>query len=476
MNMDKAILATAILSASLVGCGGSSNSSVSNGDKSAENFCINDVCTLEGNITENLTLTADKEWRLDGFVTIGTGNVNLADEAAVAAAKAAGVTLTIEPGVHVKAFNTGVLLVTRGSKIEAEGTAAAPITFSSIEDEDFDGEGEWGGVVVQGFAPQYGAGNTGACFGSGTVCNVAGEGGDGIGIFGGNDKADNSGTIKYFRIAEAGRVAGPNNEINGLTLQGVGHGTTVDYVQVHNNLDDGIEWFGGTVNVTHAVLTNNDDDDIDFDEGYQGNIQYAIIRKNPEKTTPTGSNDPRGIEANSSDEDYVVATQGAVANVTIVGSEVNKVINSKGDGLQPGMRLRGSLTARIYNSAVLNFDDCVRIDDSDHDNNDATDKIVSNVTLSNVIGQCDDKFYAKRDADTEEGTVGAAAVDLDEAVALTASTVAEIDFVEVNNGSGFVFDNTTYVGAVAPGTSAATAWWAGWIIPGSLDGIETQGE
>ncbi|MFT6735492.1 MAG: hypothetical protein ACJAS9_003703 [Polaribacter sp.] len=476
MNMDKAILATAILSASLVGCGGSSNSSVSNGDKSAENFCINDVCTLEGNITENLTLTADKEWRLDGFVTIGTGNVNLADEAAVAAAKAAGVTLTIEPGVHVKAFNTGVLLVTRGSKIEAEGTAAAPITFSSIEDEDFDGEGEWGGVVVQGFAPQYGAGNTGACFGSGTVCNVAGEGGDGIGIFGGNDKADNSGTIKYVRIAEAGRVAGPNNEINGLTLQGVGHGTTVDYVQVHNNLDDGIEWFGGTVNVTHAVLTNNDDDDIDFDEGYQGNIQYAIIRKNPEKTTPTGSNDPRGIEANSSDEDYVVATQGAVANVTIVGSEVNKVINSKGDGLQPGMRLRGSLTARIYNSAVLNFDDCVRIDDSDHDNNEATDKIVSNVTLSNVIGQCDDKFYAKRDADLEEGTVGAAAVDLDEAVALTASTVAEIDFVEVNNGSGFVFDNTTYVGAVAPGTSAATAWWAGWIIPGSLDGIETQGE
>jgi hypothetical protein len=476
MNMDKAILATAILSASLVGCGGSSDSSGSNNDKSAENFCINDVCTLEGNITENLTLTADKEWRLNGFVTIGTGNVNLADEAAVAAAKAAGVTLTIEPGVHVKAFNTGVLLVTRGSKIEAEGTAAAPITFSSIEDEDFDGEGEWGGVVVQGFAPQYGAGNTGACFGSGTVCNVAGEGGDGIGIFGGNDKADNSGTIKYVRIAEAGRVAGPNNEINGLTLQGVGHGTTVDYVQVHNNLDDGIEWFGGTVNVTHAVLTNNDDDDIDFDEGYQGNIQYAIIRKNPEKTTPTGSNDPRGIEANSSDEDYVVATQGAVANVTIVGSEVNKVINSKGDGLQPGMRLRGSLTARIYNSAVLNFDDCVRIDDSDHDNNDATAKIVSNVTLSNVIGQCDDKFYAKRDADLEEGTVGAAAVDLDEAVALTASTVAEIDFVEVNNGSGFVFDNTTYVGAVAPGTSAATAWWAGWIIPGSLDGIETQGE
>ena len=475
--MNKTLLATAILSASLVGCGGSSSSSNNdNNQQSSGLACSDTVCTLEGTITQDLTLTADKEWRLNGFVTIGTGNVELADEAAVAATKAAGVTLTIEPGVHVKAFNTGVLLITRGSKIEAEGTAAQPITFSSIEDDNFDGEGEWGGVVVQGFAPQYGAGNTGPCFGTGTICNVDGEGGDGIGKFGGNDKADNSGTIKYVRIAEAGRVAGPNNEINGLTLQGVGHETTVDYIQVHNNLDDGIEWFGGTVNVTHAVLTNNDDDDIDFDEGYQGNIQYAIIRKNPNKTTPSGSNDPRGIEANSSDEDYVVATQGAIANVTIVGSEVNKATNSDGDGLQPGMRLRGSLTARVYNSAVLNFDDCVRIDDSDHDNSDATAKIASDVTLTNVIGQCDDKFYAKRDADSEVGTVGAATLDLDEAAALTVSSVAQVDFAEVDNGSGFAFDNTTYVGAVAPGTAAASAWWAGWTIPGSLTGIETQGE
>jgi PIN domain nuclease of toxin-antitoxin system len=477
MNMNKTLLATAILSASLVGCGGSSSSSNNDNNKQSSGLaCSDTVCTLEGTITQDLTLTADKEWRLNGFVTVGTGNVELADEAAVAATKAAGVTLTIEPGVHVKAFNTGVLLITRGSKIEAVGTAAQPITFSSIEDDNFDGEGEWGGVVVQGFAPQYGAGNTGPCFGTGTVCNVDGEGGDGIGKFGGNDKADNSGTIKYVRIAEAGRVAGPNNEINGLTLQGVGHETTVDYIQVHNNLDDGIEWFGGTVNVTHAVLTNNDDDDIDFDEGYQGNIQYAIIRKNPNKTTPSGSNDPRGIEANSSDEDYVVATQGAIANVTIVGSEVNKSVNSKGDGLQPGMRLRGSLTARVYNSAVLNFDDCVRIDDSDHDKNDTTDKIASDVTLTNVIGQCDDKFYAKRVADSEVGTVGAATLDLDAAVALTVSSVAQVDFAEVDNGSGFAFDNTTYVGAVAPGTAAASAWWAGWTIPGSLTGIETQGE
>lgn len=480
MKMNKAILATAVLSASLVGCGGSSSSSNdndNNNDQASGFSCVDNVCTLEGTISQDLTLSADKEWRLNGFVTVGAGNVDLNTDAEVAAAKAAGVTLTIEPGVHVKAFNTGVLLITRGSKIEAEGTAAAPITFSSIQDDDFDGEGEWGGVVVQGFAPQYGAGNTGACFGSGTVCNVQGEGGDGIGKFGGNDKADDSGTIKYVRIAEAGRVAGPNNEINGLTLQGVGHGTTVEYVQVHNNLDDGIEWFGGTVNVKYAVLTNNDDDDIDFDEGYQGNIQYAIIRKNPSKTTPSGSNDPRGIEANSSDEDYVPQTMGALANVTVVGSEVNFAENSKGDGKQPGMRLRGSLTARVYNSAVLNFDDCVRIDDSDHDNDDATDKVASDVTLTNVIGECPDKFYAKRDADNENGTVGAGSVDLDAAAALVGSAAVSVSAWEpVDNGSGFAFDNTTYVGAVAPGTAAASAWWAGWTIEGSMAGIETQGE
>ena len=91
--------------------------------------------------------------------------------------------------------------------------------------------------------------------------------------YGGNNPADDSGIIRYVRIAEGGLIAGPNNEINGLTLQGVGHGTLIDYVQVHGNQDDGIEWFGGTANVKHAVLTNNDDDDIDFDEGYQGNIR-----------------------------------------------------------------------------------------------------------------------------------------------------------------------------------------------------------
>ncbi|MAT93477.1 MAG: hypothetical protein CME59_12830 [Halioglobus sp.] len=429
----------------------------------------NSICTISGLIDQDYTLVAGTEWRLDGEVLVGEGNRSVADAADVAAVKAAGVTLTIRPGVHVRAFDTGSLLVTRGSKLWAVGSAASPITFSSVGDEDLDGEGEWGGVVIQGFAPQYGQGGTGACFGSGTVCNVQGEGGTVVGLYGGNEPADSSGALRYVRIAEGGLVAGPNNEINGLTLQGVGHGTELSYIQVHGNLDDGVEWFGGTANLKYAVLTNNDDDDLDYDEGYMGNMQHVIIRKNPNKAAPTGSNDPRGIEANSSDDEYVPETTAAMANILVLGSDlVNN--DESAEGQQPGMRLRGALTVGVYNTAVREFDTgCVRIDDADV-NGDGSVVIPSSVTFVNVIGECLDGFYNKRAADSETNS-GAGMVTVDAAYALTdaAASVANTNPVEVDNGSGFTFDNTNYIGAVPPGTSADDAFWAGWIIPGSLD-------
>lgn len=427
------------------------------------------VCTISGNVNEDYTMVAGYEWRIDGVVTVGAGNVTVADDTDVAAIQDAGVTLTVEAGTDVKAFDDGILLVTRGSRLVANGTANAPITFSSLDD-GYDGEGEWGGVVIQGFAPQYGAGNTGACYGSGTVCNVEGEGGTAIAVYGGNMPEDDSGVIRYVRIAEGGLVAGPNNEVNGLTMQGVGYGTTVEYVQVHNNLDDGLEWFGGTVNAKYVVLTNNDDDDIDFDEGYQGNIQYAIVVKNQNKTEPTGSNDPRGIEANSSDDEFVPQTNAVLANITVIGGPVNNNA-AHSSGQQPGMRLRGSLTVAIHNTAVTGFDTgCIRIDDSDTDGDDAIDS-VSNVTLNNVFGECVDGFYDRRDADSETNSM-ASDVTLDEAFALTEAAAqlgATATITAMDNGSGFAFDQTDFVGAVAPGETAASAWWASWVIDGSLD-------
>ena len=483
MNLNKNYLAVAIVAATLVGCGSDSDSDSNNDDTPVsetptflECNTAGDQCVVTGTINEDFTMTADVQYVLDGLVRVGRGNTSFTAASDVTAAQADGVTLTIEPGTDVRGSDDGVLIVTRGNKLMAEGTKDAPITFSSLTDENFDGLGEWGGVIIQGLAPQYGQGGTGACFADGpddttvydetAVCNVQGEGGDGVGYYGGNIPADNSGVLKYVRIAEAGKVAGPNNEVNGLTLMGVGHGTTIDYVQVHNNLDDGIEWFGGTVNVTHVVLTGNDDDDIDFDTGYKGNIQFAIVRKNPDLTTPSGSNDPRGIEANSSDEEYVPETEGALANITLVGAKVTAG--------QYGMRLRGALTTRIYNTAVVNWESCVRVDDAATGTDAGT--IDSNVTLVNVIGDCaPDGFYTKRAADSEVGVVGAVAIDLTDAAALTATTEYTVSSWEpVDNGSGFAFENTNYVGAVAPGTAAADAWWAGWVIDGSMDGIADQ--
>ena len=296
-------------------------------------------------------------------------------------------------------------------------------------------------------------------------CNVEGEGGTDVANYGGNVMDDDSGSIRFVRIAEGGKSIGVGNEINGLTLQGVGHGTTVEYVQVHNNLDDGIEWFGGTVNAKYVVLTNNDDDDIDFDEGFQGNIQYGIIVKHQTRQDPLGSNDPRGIEANSSDGDFVPQTNAALANITIIGGPVSSE--------EPGMRLRGSVSASIYNTAVNNFDfGCIRIDNSDvmvADPEDARSK----VALTNVLTDCMGGIYTHEvptAPETPENVI-ADAFALDAAFALVseeADVVAPM-ITAVDNGSEFVFDQTDYVGAVAPGTAPAAAWWAGWTITDTLD-------
>ena len=418
--------------------------------------------TLAGTIDTDYTLLSEVQYILSGQVNVGSGDVEITSQAQMNAIIAAGVTLTVEPGSHVKATNDGSLIVTRGSKLVADAYAASPITFSSL-DTDLDGMGEWGGVVIQGFAPQYGQGGTGVCYNEGEGwCNVLGEGGGFR--YGGNLPADDSGIIRYVRIAEGGFIVGPNDEINGLTLQGVGHGTVIEYVQVHANLDDGIEWFGGTANVKYALLTHNDDDDIDFDEGYQGNIQYALIIKNQTPgATPVGSNDPRGIELNSSDDDYTPETAGTIANALVVGGDA---VNAASEF---GMRLRGSVTAQIHNSAVTGYDvTCARIDDSDHDSDSTTAKIDTPITLQNFL--CDTIGVAfNKEQPVAGSSVIEEGVSFDSKMAIVNSSALLSDATVIpatDNGSSFVFDETRFIGAVDP--TAATGWWEGWTIPGSV--------
>jgi hypothetical protein len=230
---------------------------------------VNDqVITVSSNITANTTWESGKVYVLESRIAV-----------------VSGVTLTIQPGVIVKGqagtgANATALLIARGGKLMAEGTANAPIIFTSVADEilpgqvaspnlDPDLDGLWGGLIILGNAPI-----------SAVNASVQIEGippSDQNGLYGGDNAADNSGTIKYISIRHGGANIGEGNEINGLTLGGVGSGTIIENVEVVANQDDGIEWFGGAVNVTNAVIWNAGDDAVDTDQSWGGTLDNFIV-------------------------------------------------------------------------------------------------------------------------------------------------------------------------------------------------------
>jgi len=233
---------------------------------------------VTSNITSNTTWTAGTIYQLASRITV-----------------TAGATLTIEPGTIIKGeagtgANATALLVARGGKLNANGTATAPIIFTSVADEldyadmatgnfaspnlESTVNGLWGGVIILGKAPISASNDVG------DVSEVQIEGiptSDSNGLYGGNDVADNSGTIRYISIRHGGTNIGSGNEINGLTLGGVGNGTIIENVEVVGNQDDGIEWFGGSVNVTNAVVFNCGDDGIDTDQAWSGSLNNFVV-------------------------------------------------------------------------------------------------------------------------------------------------------------------------------------------------------
>jgi hypothetical protein len=230
------------------------------------------------NISANTTWTSDKVYQLGGRITV-----------------LSGATLTIEPGTVIKGeagtgANATALLVARGAKLMAEGTATKPIIFTSVADEitkeqvaagdfkspnlDPDITGLWGGVLVLGNA-KISASND-----NGDLSEVQIEGiptSDPNGLYGGNNDADNSGVIKYVSIRHGGTNIGSGNEINGLTLGGVGSGTVIENIEIVGNADDGIEFFGGTVSVKNLLIWNNGDDAIDTDQSWAGTVDNFVI-------------------------------------------------------------------------------------------------------------------------------------------------------------------------------------------------------
>jgi hypothetical protein len=268
--------------------------------------------------------------------------------------------LSIAPGTVIRGDNgPSTLVITTAGRIDAVGTAAAPIVFTSAKPTDRQ-PGDWGGLVLLGNAPLNVAGGTE---------NIEGlEPTEARGQYGGTDPSHDCGTLEYVRIEYAGYVFGDDNELNGLTLGGCGAGTTVDYVQVHLGLDDGVELFGGTASISHVVVTRVGDDSLDWDEGWTGSAQFFIAQQDN-----VGN---RTIEADNLEEmrDATPRSAPRIWNATLIGA---------GQDDQQGMRLREGTAAEIANTIMMGFDlePCVTIQ---HDESIAQ-AVAGELTIRNSV-------------------------------------------------------------------------------------------
>lgn len=269
---------------------------------------------LSGEITEDLTLTSDQTWYLRGDVHV-----------------VAPATLTIEEGTEIIAQSDVItyLLIEQGAKINAIGSASKPIVFTA----DVKESGAWGSIHICGKAPINVEGGTGSS-----------EIGDAT--YGGSAADDNSGTMKYCILEYTGTSLDEEHESNGLSLYGVGNGTTLEYIQIYKGDDDGIEFFGGTVNIKYAMVYGAKDDSFDWTQGWSGKGQYLLAKQ------IAGIGD-RGFEGDNNSKDNAASpfANPTLANITLIGGYENG-----DDAGKYGMKLREGTKGKIYNAVVTGFD------------------------------------------------------------------------------------------------------------------------
>lgn len=311
-NLLKGLLLSSLIVIMIAGCG--------DDDETTTGPEPGDVIVLSGTITKDTTLTSDYEYLLRGGVFVGD-DIN-------------ETVLTIEPGTKIygESSTKGMLVIRRNSKIIAEGTASEPIVMTSDKAEGSRGRSDWGGLIINGKAPL----NTGS--------EAYGEGG--TGYYGGTDPHDNSGTLKYVRVEFAGREISPDNELNGIAFQGVGDGTTVEYVQVHMNKDDGVEFFGGTCNIKYVYLTGIADDCFDYTDGWQGKAQFIVAQQYSDDCDQGFEHDNNG--ENNTATPY---SNPKIYNFTLIGPGPNL----SGGESDYGMLLREGTKGEWYNGIVLGF-------------------------------------------------------------------------------------------------------------------------
>lgn len=345
-------------------------------DKCQETICPNGYVCVDGtcmgtstneiissNITTNTTWTNDKVYEINGRITV----VN-------------GVTLTIEAGTVIKGqvgtgVNASALVIARGARIIAEGNADLPIIFTSVADKitpehvasgiltspnlDANSTGLWGGLLILGKAPI-----------SASAAEIQIEGiptTDPSGLYGGNNADDNSGVLKYISIRHGGVNIGNGNEINGLTLGGVGSGTVVENIEIIGNQDDGIEIFGGTVNIKNILVVNSGDDAIDTDQSWAGTLDNFIIICGPATDHALEIDGPEGtflasqtllngsVKGSSVAEmgDFRACARGSFGNINFFGFP-DPSIDGRGD-FSLSNPSASNCTVDNFTNGILNF-------------------------------------------------------------------------------------------------------------------------
>ncbi len=344
---------------------------------------------ITGVITSDLTLDPTKVYILKRFAYVQ-----------------APATLTIPAGTVIKGDKDtkGTLIIERGAKIIADGTEDKPIVFTSNQAAGFRSYGDWGGIIILGNAPQN---QPGVPLIEGGVDRP----------YGGTDPNDNSGILRYVRIEFGGIALNPNNEINGLTLGGVGAGTIIDYVQVSYCGDDAIEWFGGTVNAKHLIMHRTWDDDFDSDNGFSGKVQYAVALRDPAITDQSTSN---GFESDNDATGSLLTpqTKAVYSNISVFG-HFHTLADSAGASslVGRGAHIRRNSSISIFNSVITGYREGIRLDATTTQGNmTAGELVLKNITLAGnlkalnvaneaVLSTFSDEFYSSSNNNNQLNTI-----------------------------------------------------------------------
>ena len=455
----------------------------------------NPTVTLSGSIAANRTLTPDTNYVLRGFVYVNSG-----------------ATLTINAGTRIVGDTTALgsaLFVLRGAQIVANGTAAAPVVFTSQRSAGNRSPGDWGGLVIVGNAR---ANRTGNVIVEGSNGSVVGASSTGTVYTGGTVDTDNSGTLRYVRVEFAGYATLTDAELNSFTFAAVGSGTTVEYVQALAGLDDNFEWFGGAVNGKYLVSYESGDDHFDGSEGYRGLNQFLIGMQSFYPTPRAGagavSTDPQGFEidgcngggcvapsggnAQSAGRDEGLYNMNVFANFTMIGTPTGVTVPGSGG---VGAVFRRGTGGYYLNGVMARWPRAgISLRDSTSNNRFVVDSLIvrnlyfaENGALASGanfdatgtnFGQ--ESAFAARNSNIVVGDAAVTAASLFTSLPTVSGTTNGASFdwspaasspIATGGLSSFTADPriaarvgtfitpTAYRGAAAPG---GTKWWAGW--------------